>query len=266
MHYLDLYTHSKGHTLDWAFSNGIKIPDVKRIDAYISSHQSLTFSMVLLCVTCSPVPKTRSRLSNHSSAAKFNIAFNMCTNFSPLPANELLNNFQKTFSSILEEISSFKTPRKTAASPCPGCWSENAARRMNCGNLQTSQFTWNFGLNLRLLMKRLKILELHILLLELITTSPTQKWYSMLCCVIDLSPLDANPEKCEEFLSYFSQNISNTSCIDLILQWLLRSPVQFLLYWINQISLSILTDLGLKMKPSSFLLEILPVRFLKEVF
>lgn len=60
-------------------SHGIKIPDVKCVKAYISNHQCLTFNIMLPYVTCSPVPKTRSRIFNSSSAAKFNTAFNIPT-------------------------------------------------------------------------------------------------------------------------------------------------------------------------------------------
>ncbi len=61
-------------------------------------------------VTCSPLPKFRSRIFS-SSSVKFNTAFNVPMIFFglPLSSRELLNNFNNICSAILDDIVPFKT-------------------------------------------------------------------------------------------------------------------------------------------------------------
>ena len=273
-------THIKGHTLDLILTHGISLNDIEDIDFPPSDHKALFFKTVLPTFPPQPPRSSRSRSFKPNSGQKFQQAFPVST--SPPPSsvqpsvNDLVNNFNSTCSQILDSIAPFKIK---VAKPKTMLWQNNMTKEIK-KQCRKAERKWKKDKlmsshnNLRDLMFKYQSAVKNArsdYLSTLIAThsNNSREMFQTIQSVINpppSQPIEASPEKCEEFLKHFLSKIEG---IRLQLSPDPSVPIECpsppsQLTSLTPITLPALLEIVTHMKTTSCSLDIIPTAFLKE--
>ena len=275
-------THSRGHTLDLVLSTGVPIKNLEISEFPVSDHKAVLFQTSLPSPAYKPCSSSRSRSFNANSSPRFTQAFLAVPPKTPahteLSVDQLIDNFNNTCSEILDSIAPFKTKN---TKPNALHWLNDHTREIK-KQCRKAERKWkkdrltSSHLCLRNLMSSYQTAVKNArsaYFSKIITSHPNNPrvLFQTIEAAINptpSAPLDASPELCEKFLLHFVDKIVGIrQQLSAIVREPSESPVlSSYLNNFNLISLETLEKTIFCMKTSSCQLDVIPTRFMKEVF
>uniref|UniRef100_A0A3B3HB31 Reverse transcriptase domain-containing protein n=1 Tax=Oryzias latipes TaxID=8090 RepID=A0A3B3HB31_ORYLA len=276
-------THIKGHTLDIILTCGISVPNVSCMDFIMSDHKCILFSPEL---NGNP-PESKanfmySRVFNSSTAANFGNIFS-----APLvlnsDANSILSNFNSATARILDQIAPFRL-RKVQNKNMP--WMTDSIRNSKriCRRAERKWKASKSSVDLETLKNHMNNFNRQMkkarsdYFSQLINTNRNNprvlfKVINQLSEAPHTSNLPTSPVICEQFANHFINKISNIRSQISITKslsppFLPTPPARPTVIFedFQEISPNTLSEIVYKMKPCHCSLDIMPVRFFKEIY
>ena len=274
-------THKLGHTLDLVLTHGVSLDNLDIVEFPPSDHKAIFLHTML--PPPDPLPRTssRSRTFNSNSSLHFHQAFPATSvNSSLLPPQSvdvLVEDFNSTCSHILDSIAPFKTKY---TKPKAMLWLNDHTRDIK-RQCRKAERNWKKH-RLSSTLDHLKELMLSYqsavkdarsaYFSNLITSHShnSKILFNAIDSVISpmpSQPLEATPEKCEEFLHHFISKVDGIrQNIPTVPRAPENSPPLFArLTTFQPIPLTTLQETILHMKSSTCALDSIPTSFLKEV-
>lgn len=281
-------THEHGHTLDLVISHGLSVSLREIVDTAISDYLPVVFDFAAPPPTNKPVfPARRRRIFTSSTAGEFAVAFrdfqlNVDSGLAPpLCPDSLLSNLHSTCSAILDTVAPFRE-RSTKTRTDPWLNDHTRLLRQHCRQAERRWKKDKLHVSLGWLRDSLAtyqraLREAKSKYLSFIITNSSHHprvLFSTIDSVVNPRPTvlsDASIATCEEFASFFTDKVTTVrqiiSSVDASLDDVCVPLTQSAVFeQFETISLKYFAKVVSGMKPTNCPLDIIPAKFLKEVF